>query len=86
MAWSSKHLEIWQKGAKRKSTQRKYDYRNKLNDRTALAWRRIEAILGDLESLDRQTNGIYRDTYDWEPLSIVNRLLLRNKCGNIEEA
>ncbi len=79
MAWSSKHLEIWQKGAKRKSTQRKYDYRNKLNDRTALAWRRIEAILGELESLDRQTNGIYRDTYDWEPLSIVNRLLLKNK-------
>ncbi len=78
MAWSSKHLEIWQKGAKRKSTQRKYDYRNKINDRTALAWRRIEAILGELESLDRQTNGIYRDTYDWEPLSIVDRLLLRN--------
>ncbi len=77
MAWSKEHLDIWAIGAKRKSTQRKYDYRNKIADKTGLAWRRIEAILGDLESLDRQTNGVYRDTYDWEPLSIVNRLLLR---------
>ncbi len=81
MAWSGKHLEVWAKGAKRKSTQRKYDYRNKLNDRNALAWRRIDAIIGELESLDRQTNGVYRDTYDWEPLSIINRLLLRTKHG-----
>ncbi len=81
MAWSKKHMDIWAKSAKQKSTQRKYDYRNKINDRTALAWRRIDAILGELEQLDYATGGIYRDTYDWEPLSIVNRLLLRNKHG-----
>ncbi len=80
MAWSKKHLDIWAKSAKQKSTQRKYDYRNKLLDKSALTWRRIDAILGEIESLDRQTNGIYRDTYDWEPLSIVDRLL--NRASN----
>ncbi len=84
MAWTKDHLEVWAKGAKRKQTQRRYDYRNRQLDReeaNALAWRRINAILSELEELDRQTGGIYRDTYDWEPLSIVNRLLTPKSSG-----
>ena len=84
MAWSKEHLEIWAKGAKQKQTQSRRDYRNRQLDReeaNALAWRRIDAILGELEQLDRETKGIYRDTYDWEPLSIVNRLLSPKSSG-----
>ena len=82
MAWSKDHIGIWSKRAKRQQTQKRQEYRikqDKKSEERALSWRRIEAILGELESLDRQTGGIYRDTYDWEPLSIVNRLLLRGK-------
>ena len=80
MAWSKEHLDLWAKGAKRKQFQSRTDYRNRKLDRenaNALTWRRIDAILSELESLHRETNGIYRDTYDYEPLSIVNRLLAR---------
>ena len=78
--WSKKHLEVWAIGAKRKQQQSRRDYRNRMEARqgaNALAWCRIDAILGELEELDRQTKGMYRDTYNWEPLSIVNRLLNR---------
>ncbi len=76
MIWSKKHLDIWAKGAKRKSTQRKYDYRNKLLDRQAandLALKRIEAILGEIEELHRELGG-GREPTDSEALRIVNRI------------
>jgi hypothetical protein len=48
---------------------------------TEVALARIEAILHDIEKLDMQTNGQFRDEYDQEATDIVTRILkkLRRK-------
>jgi hypothetical protein len=48
---------------------------------TEAALARIEAILHDIEKLDAQTNGQFRDEYDQEASDIVVRILkkLRRK-------
>jgi len=44
---------------------------------------RISAIVAEIERLDRETGGKYRETSDWEPLCIVERIekkMILNGC------
>jgi len=52
-----------------------------------LALARIEAILSDVEALERETGGIYRQPSDREALEIADRIERRmGECRNVATA